>query len=108
MTSRDQIAPRLRWDQHDWSPRKVPNGKFLWHNHIRRFRGTTHGTNAFRYWWRMKPINCREFERCECAVTDLPHYKIRGLGSGKCVSWQQVMRNVGMSEQQIRNLEAAE
>jgi hypothetical protein len=43
-----------------------------------------------------------------CGVTDLPHYKIRGLGTGKCVSWRQVMRNAGMSEQTIRNLEAAE
>jgi hypothetical protein len=99
---REFIGPKLPWHQPDWTPRKIPEGKFLWHNHIQHASGMPHGMNGFRYWWALKPINYRTFERCNCGVTDLPHYKRRGMGSGKCVSWQQIMRNSGIGEEEKR------
>jgi len=61
-------------------PRKVPEGKFVWHNHIQHCAGMGHGVNGFRYRSHPLPINYRKFERCDCDVINLPHYKIRGVG----------------------------
>ena len=98
MKRRDQIAPetqlRLRWDEElpDNFPNRIPSGKFIWHNHIVRFRGMNHGTNGFRYWFGFKPVNYHNFERCNCGVTDLPHYKIRGYGPTKRVTVEEWAR----------------
>ena len=62
------------------TPRKVPEGKFVWHNHIQHCAGMGHGVNGFRYRSHPLPINYRKFERCDCDVINLPHYKIRGVG----------------------------
>ena len=35
-------------------------------------------------------------------MIDLPHYKIRGGGGGKCVPWEQVLRNSGLSLKEIK------
>jgi hypothetical protein len=51
--------------------------------------GMPQGANGFRYWHADRPVNYRTFERCHCGVTDLPHYKMRGLGSGKCIGPEQ-------------------
>jgi hypothetical protein len=68
------------------TPRNIPAGRFLWHNHVQHYVGMPHGLNGFRYWNADLPVDYRKFERCHCGVVELPHYKIRGLGSGKCVS----------------------
>jgi hypothetical protein len=98
---RDLLSPNLRYGQ---IPRKMPKGKFIWHNHVQHCVGKPHGTNGFRYRNGLLPINHRKFERCYCGVIELPHYKIRGLGSGKCVSEEQVLRNTGMSPKQVKKL----
>jgi hypothetical protein len=66
-------------------PRKVPAGKFLWHNHIMHCVGMGHGLNGFRYCAGWLPVDYKQFERCRCGVIPLPHFAIRGMGSGKCV-----------------------
>jgi hypothetical protein len=88
-------------------PRKVPKGRFIWHNHVQHCVGMGHGHNGFRYRNGLLPVDYRKFERCHCGVIDLPHYKIRGGGPGKCVSWEQVFRNTGLSEEQIEKLREA-
>jgi hypothetical protein len=92
-------SPNLRIGQ---IPRKVPEGKFIWHNHVQHCVGMGHGLNGFRYHSELLPIDYRNFERCHCGVIDLPHYKIRGLGSGKCVSPEQILRNRGMTASEAR------
>jgi hypothetical protein len=76
-------------------PRKVPECKFIWHNHVQHCAGMGHGFKGFRCWNGFLPIDYRKFERCHCGWIDLPHYKIRGLGSGKCVMPEQIFRNDG-------------
>jgi len=66
-------------------PRKIPEGKFLWHNHVMHCEGMLQGCNGFRYCAGWLPVDREAFERCHCGVVPLLHYKIRGLGSGKCV-----------------------
>jgi hypothetical protein len=63
------------------------------------------GLNGFRYWNGLLPIDYRQFERCHCGVIDLPHYKIRGGGGEKCVPWEQVLRNGGLSPKEIKAAE---
>jgi hypothetical protein len=81
-------------------PRKVPKGKFIWHNHVQHCVGMGHGFNGFRCWNGLLPIDYRQFERCHCGWIDLPHYRIPGT-YGKCVSPAQVLRNGGCSEKEI-------
>ena len=94
-------APRL---PHDGVPRKVPEGKFIWHNQVQRCVGMSHGLNGFRCWYGELPIDYRQFERCRCGWIELAHYKRRGAGGGTRVSWEQVLRNGGMSPKQIKAL----
>jgi hypothetical protein len=77
-------------------PRKVPKGRFIWHNHVQRSVGMSHGLNGFR----CLPVDYRKFERCRCGWIDLPHYKIRGLGVAECVSPYQILRNSGFTAKQ--------
>src|SRR6516164_5957693 len=58
-------------------PRKVPKGKFIWHNHVQHYIGMAHGLNGFRYRTGTLPVDYRKFMRCRCGVIDLPHYSIR-------------------------------
>ena len=74
------------------TPREIPPGGFLWHNHVDHCVGMGHGINGFRYLVDPLPVDLSKFERCHCGVTDLPHYKIRGLGSGQCVPLSAVLR----------------
>lgn len=85
---RDFIAPRGLGN--GGIPRSVPADRFLWHNYITHCVGMPHGLNGFRYWHAKRPINYRIFERCHCGVVNLPHYKHRGEGSGKCVEPEHV------------------
>ena len=41
-------------------PRKVPQGKFIWHNHVQHCVGMSHGLNGFRYWNGLLPIDYRK------------------------------------------------
>ena len=92
-------SPNLRAGQ---IPRKVPKGKFIWHNHIQHCVGMSHGLNGFRCWNGLLPIDYRQFERCHCGWIDLPHYKRRGVGSGKCVSPEQILGNGGLTAKEAR------
>ena len=94
-------SPNLRAGQ---IPRKVPKGKFIWHNHIQHCVGMGHGINGFRYRNGLLPINYREFERCHCGVIDLPHYKIRGAGNLKCLSVEQIFRNSGFTAKEAKEI----
>ena len=89
-TKRDRNFYAPRGLSNGGLPRKVPEGKFIWHNHVQHCVGMRHGRNGFRCWNGLLPIDYRTFERCRCGWIDLPHYKIRGLGSGKCVRPEQI------------------
>src|SRR5262249_50128577 len=94
-------SPNLRCGQ---IPRKVPEGKFLWHNHVLHCVGMGHGMNGFRYRSGLLPVDYREFMRCQCGVIDLPHYSIRGAGPQKCVSTEQIWRNWGYTAKQAKKM----
>ena len=85
-------------------PRKVPDGKFIWHNHVQHCVGMGDGVNGFRYRTELLPVNYREFMRCQCGVIDLPHYSIRRSGPQECVSAEQIFRNMGMTAKQAKAL----
>jgi hypothetical protein len=85
-------------------PRKVPKGKFIWHNHVQHYIGMAHGLNGFRYRTGTLPVDYRKFMRCRCGVIDLPHYSIRGRGPQKCVSPEQVLRNSGYTAKLIKQI----
>jgi hypothetical protein len=92
-------APQLPWGG---VPRKVPEGKFIWHNQVQRCVGMSHGLNGFRCWNGLLPIDYRQFERCRCGWIDLPHYKRRGFGSASCVSQEQILRNCGFTTKRAK------
>ncbi len=81
------ISPRLRLGG---VPKRIWPGHFLWHNHVAHCVGMSHGVNGFRYWFGKLPINYKNFEPCSCGVVPLKHYKVRGLGSGKCVPPEKI------------------
>jgi hypothetical protein len=56
----------------------VPEGMFLWHNHVQHCVGMENGVNGFRYWHATLPVDYRKFMRCQCGVVDLPHYSTVG------------------------------
>lgn len=89
-------------------PRKVPGGRFIWHNHVQHRVGMSHGFNGFRYRNGLLPADYRVFMRCHCGVTDLPHHSIRAAGPQKCVSQEQVLRNCGFSAKEVKAMLAAE
>jgi hypothetical protein len=98
-------SPRLRAGA---VPRKVPEGKFIWHNHVQHCVGMGHGVNGFRYRAGRRPINYRMFMRCQCGVIGLPHYSIRAGGTQKCVSQEQILRNCGFSAKEVKAMRATE
>ena len=83
-------------------PRKVPEGKFIWHNHVQHSVGMSPGLNGFRCWNGLLPIDYRQFERCHCGWIDLSYYKRRGVRSDKCVSAYQILRNCGLTAKRAR------
>jgi len=64
--------------------------------------GMSHGLNGFRCWNGLLPIDYRQFERCQCGWIDLPHYIRCGVGPGKCVSPEQILRNGGLTAKEAR------
>jgi hypothetical protein len=86
------------------TPRPIRAGHFLWHNHIMHCEGMGHGVNGFRYWFSPRPINYRQFMRCNCGVTPLPHYSVRDYGAQKCVTFYKICTKAwGMTAKQARN-----
>jgi hypothetical protein len=55
-------------------PRKIPPGRVLDHNHIRHTIRTPHGWRGFRCWTWPKGKVPRNFRRCKCGWSGLPHY----------------------------------
>lgn len=51
------------------------------HNHVQHTADMPNGANGFRFW--TQKMNSR-LVRCKCGWSGLPHYRIRGLGSGRC------------------------
>ena len=99
---KDFISPRK--GMRSGVPRMVPEGMFLWHNHVQHCVGMGNGVNGFRYWHATLPVDHRKFMRCQCGVVDLPHYSRRFAGKQKCVSAERVLINSGMTVKQARNL----
>jgi hypothetical protein len=81
-------------------PRSVPDGRFLWHNHVEHFVGMPHGLNVCT---QSCQWTYRRLMRCRCGVVDLPHYSRRSFGTQKCVNRERVLRNSGMTAKQVRD-----
>jgi hypothetical protein len=55
-------------------PRTIPAGRVLAHNHVRHTKDMGHGINGFRCWtWPQDKVP-RNFKRCGCGWSGLPHY----------------------------------
>jgi hypothetical protein len=54
-------------------PKSVGKGRVLMHNHVRHTIDMPCGLNGFRAWTDTKTPN-REFKRCRCGWSGLPHY----------------------------------
>jgi hypothetical protein len=57
-------------------PRSIPVGKVLMHNHVRHTADMPTGVNGFRAWISDAPP--KNFVRCRCGWSGLPHYRMRG------------------------------
>lgn len=85
MTAR-RTTLRLIGQRDGTLPRKIPDGFFLWHNHVRHTADMTQGRNGFRYYFECEPVNNRLYMRCHCGWSGLPHYSVRELGPRVCAA----------------------
>jgi hypothetical protein len=58
------------------TPKTIPAGKVLCHNHVAHLADTPSGTNGFRAWFDDEPPP--EFVECSCGYAGLPHRALRG------------------------------
>lgn len=56
---------------------RIPEGHVLAHNHIMHTVFMPRGLNGFRWWTWPKEKKPRNFIRCKCGWSGLPHYAIR-------------------------------
>jgi hypothetical protein len=59
-------------------PRSIPAGRILAHNHVQHTVDMGYGVNGFRCWTWPKDKVPRNFKRCKCGWSGLPHYRLRG------------------------------
>jgi len=76
-------------------PRKVPVGRVLAHNHVMHTSGMGHGINGFRCWSWPKGKVPRNFGKCKCGWSGLPHYRHRKLCSDKCETVKHFCKRMG-------------
>jgi hypothetical protein len=73
------------------APRKIPPGRIIVHNHVMHTKDMSLGLNGFRA-WTLPEIELTggsgewNLVVCKCGWMGLPHYRVKGLGSGKCVT----------------------
>jgi hypothetical protein len=82
MTTKKRL-PAIRMG---YLPQTTRDDVFLWHNHVMHTAGTGHGARGFRCHWEHKPVDYRQFMRCECGWSGLPHYSIRAFGKQRSVT----------------------
>jgi hypothetical protein len=58
-------------------PRTIAAGRVLAHNHVQHTTYMGHGINGFRCWTWPKGKVPRNFKRCKCGWSGLPHYRLR-------------------------------
>jgi hypothetical protein len=56
-------------------PTSIPSGCVLVHNDVRSTRRL--GSRGFRAWF--SKLNPSKYEPCHCGVTELPHFRVKGL-----------------------------
>jgi hypothetical protein len=68
-------------------PRQLKNGRVLVHNHIWHTKDMPIGVNGFRAWTQARAPNLIV---CKCGWAGVPHYRVRGLGTGHALpgSWK--------------------
>jgi hypothetical protein len=77
-------------------PRKVPEGRVLAHNLVMHTIDMPHGRNGFRCWTWPKDKVPRDFKRCKCGWSGLPHYREKGKTKrqdaqlDRCLTWDQL------------------
>jgi hypothetical protein len=67
--------------------KKLRRGMIVVHNHIMHTKDMPLGLNGFRA-WQQKPAKDRV--RCHCGWRNIDHYRVRGIGSGRCFSWAEI------------------
>ena len=86
-TTRSNTKPRDLWGkpimgQRQYAkrgvPRSIPAGQVLAHNHVWHTLHMAHGVNGFRCWTWPRGKVPRNFKRCKCGWSGLPHYRLRG------------------------------
>jgi hypothetical protein len=70
-------------------PRTLPKekGRVIVHNHVMHTVDMPLGFNGFRAWTQIKS---NKLVACKCGWSGLPHYRVKGLGSGTSVSAAQM------------------
>lgn len=66
------------------TPKSVPAGRVLCHNHVAHTVDHAPGMNGFRAWTADKPPD--GFKQCPCGWSGLLHYAHGELFSGKCIT----------------------
>jgi hypothetical protein len=66
-----------RFIQTETVPRTLPDGSVLVLNSVRHTINMMPGRNGFRAWTWLKGKQPRNFVRCECGWSGLPHYASR-------------------------------
>lgn len=68
-------------------PKRVPAGRVIVHNHVRRHKDQPHGAMGFRVWTEDAPAQ-RDLVKCKCKWSGLPHYRVRS--TKKDFDWTDV------------------
>jgi hypothetical protein len=76
MSSR-QMSKQWRYVRGLTVPRTIPPGRVLAHNHIQHTSNTVCGVNGFRAWTWPKENVPRNFVKCPCGWSGLPHVALR-------------------------------
>jgi hypothetical protein len=81
-------------------PRSIPAGRVLAHNHVQHTVDMPHSENGFRCWTWPKDKVPRNFKRCKCGWSGLPHYRLRreimrvDAQGDRCISQARLHQNL--------------
>jgi hypothetical protein len=70
-------------------PKSVAPGRVLAHNHVEHTLTTRCGVNGFRAWTWAKADKPRNFTKCNCGWSGLPHV---AMGAFECVTEEELAR----------------
>jgi hypothetical protein len=84
------------------TPRKVPEGRVLAHNHVRHHARMSCGINGFRWWTWPKGKVSKGFVPCGCGYAGLPHVAAkRHAETYKCETRSQIRTADRLSNERL-------